>query len=266
VPNRLLIRPGAIGDFILSLPALEFLRGDHTEVWAASPNVPLARFAGRARSISSTGLDRLGILEARDVVERLRNFDSIHSWYGANRPEFRALIHDLGMPFTFYQALPSGSQHAVDFYLSQVGAPVGTVPHIECRLARRQELAIIHPFASNPAKRWPMQQFEELAELMEADHMNVKWCRGPEEALPRAYFVENLYELGAGIATAAVFIGNDSGISHLAAAVGTPVVALFGPTDPSIWSPRGLTETATLPLESSAAEVYREVCRIARRA
>ena len=36
-------------------------------------------------------------------------------------------------------------------------------------------------------------------------------------------------------------VGNDSGISHLAAALGVPVVALFGPTDPAIWGPRGET-------------------------
>jgi heptosyltransferase-3 len=265
VPNRLLIRPGAIGDFILSLPALDFLRDDHTEVWTAAPNVPLARFADRARAINSTGLDRLGITDADDVIERLRKFDSIHSWYGSNRPEFRALVEFLGLPFTFYDALPDGAQHASDFYLEQVGATAGRVPHIECRFARPSELAILHPFASRPDKRWPLARFEELAALLESErHMSVKWCRGPEEELERAYFVENLYELGAGIATAAVFIGNDSGISHLAAAVGTPVVALFGPTDLRVWAPRGIAETAVRSIDSSAEEVFQVANRIAR--
>jgi lipopolysaccharide heptosyltransferase III len=264
VPKRLLIRPGAIGDFILSLPALEFLRDDHTEVWAASPNVPLARFADRARSISSTGLDRLGILDAGDVVDRLGSFDSIHSWYGTNRPEFRDLVTSLGLPFTFYQALPEGSRHATDHYLEQVGAATGGIPHIECRFARRSGMVIIHPFASNPAKRWPLARYEELAALIEAEgKLSVKWCRGPEDDLPHGYFVENLYELGAGIATAAVFVGNDSGISHLAAAVGTPVVALFGNTDPRVWAPRGTHSTAICSLDSSAAEVYEQIIRIA---
>lgn len=261
MPNRLIIRPGAIGDFIVSLPALEFLRDDHTEVWAAAPNVPLARFADRARSIRSTGLDRLGITEADDVIESLRRFDSIHSWYGANRPEFRSLIQSLGLPVTFYQALPDGSRHAVDFYLDQVGAESGGIPHIECRCVRPVELAILHPFASSPKKRWPLERFEELASLLES-HVDVKWCRGPEEELPQAYFVENLYELGAGIATAAIFIGNDSGITHLAAAVGTPVIALFGPSDPSIWAPRGKDVTVVHSLNVSAWELYIAVKRM----
>jgi len=51
--------------------------------------------------------------------------------------------------------------------------------------------------------------------------------------------ITNLYELACWLATARLYIGNDSGITHLAAAVGTPVVALFGPTDPRIWAPRG---------------------------
>jgi ADP-heptose:LPS heptosyltransferase len=69
--------------------------------------------------------------------------------------------------------------------------------------------------------------------------MPVRWCAGPEEPLPDAVCIADLYELACWLATARVYIGNDSGITHLAAAVGTPVVALFGPTDPRIWAPRG---------------------------
>ena len=65
----------------------------------------------------------------------------------------------------------------------------------------------------------------------------------------------DLYELACRLAGARVFIGNDSGIAHLAAAVGTPVVALFGPTDPRVWAPRGrdvrvlqATEMAAIPV------------------
>src|SRR5882757_3726351 len=112
--RRLLIRPGAIGDFILSLPALESLRAGYTEVWCAGQNVPLARFADSAQSIVASGLDRLGLLPAEEVVERLRSFDSIISWYGAARQEFRDLTRDLRLPFEFLPALPTGTEHAVD--------------------------------------------------------------------------------------------------------------------------------------------------------
>jgi len=69
--------------------------------------------------------------------------------------------------------------------------------------------------------------------------MPVRWCAGPEEQLEDAVRIENLYELGCWLATASLYIGNDSGITHLAAAVGVPVVAIFGPTDPAVWTPRG---------------------------
>jgi hypothetical protein len=258
--RRLLIRPGAIGDFIVSLPALEFLRDDYTEVWTANATTSLGRFADRARSISSVGLDRLAITHDDDVVERLRKFDSIHSWYGTAHTAFRERVEALGLPFTFYDALPSGPLNAVDFYLNQVGAPLGTKPHIECRLQRRTELAVIHPFASNLEKRWPMESFQELAERLE--HLGrVQWCRGPEEQLDHSYFVENLYELGTWLASASVYIGNDSGISHLAAAVGTPVVAMFGPTDPALWAPRGERVTV-FSLDSPVEEVYETASKL----
>src|SRR5580700_9377725 len=76
--RRLAIRPGAIGDFIVSLPALECLQTDYYEVWAASANVPLVRFADRARAISSTGLDLVAVSEPPPrLIEELRGFDSI---------------------------------------------------------------------------------------------------------------------------------------------------------------------------------------------
>jgi ADP-heptose:LPS heptosyltransferase len=70
--------------------------------------------------------------------------------------------------------------------------------------------------------------------------MPVKWCAGEDDpALPGAVRIDDLYELACWLAKARLYIGNDSGITHLAAAVGTPVLALFGPTDPEVWAPRG---------------------------
>jgi len=238
---RLLIRPGAIGDFIVSLPALEALRADSTEVWCAEQNVPLARFADAAQSIVSSGLDRLGLLPAPDVVSQLRRFDSIISWYGANRPEFRALVADRRLPFEFLPALPTGSRHAVDYYNDQarkLGAqPASRFPKIDTPSAART-FAVIHPFASSTAKRAPMPLFESAAARL-AESMPVHWLCGPEESLPGATRIDNLFDLACWLRQARIYVGNDSGISHLAAAVGTPVQAFFRTTEPRIWSPRG---------------------------
>jgi heptosyltransferase-2 len=242
--RRLVIRPGAIGDFIVSLPAIECLRESWLEVWTRSAYVPLARTADRARSIAATGLDLLGIgeLDPRLIAE-LRGFDSIVSWYGSNRPEFRELVASLGLPFHFLPALPpdEAGMHAVDYYIAQVRdmAPCAAeaVPRIRCP-GGREEFAVIHPFAAAVRKRWPLERFRELAREIER-RVPVCWCAGPEDEFPCAVRIADLYELARWLAKARVFIGNDSGISHLAAAAGTPVVALFGPTDPAIWGPRG---------------------------
>lgn len=252
--RRLVIRPGAIGDFIVSLPAIECLREGYLEVWVASANVPLVRFADRVRPISSTGIDLVGVTEPLPrLVSELRAFDSIVSWYGANRPEFREAVRELGLPFTFFQALPpqGAGMHATDFYLDQVRTlatctgdgipriawptdpvPKGPPPDPE-------NFAVIHPFSGSPRKNWPLANYQALA-LKLGRIMPVRWCAGPEDPpLENAVRIDDLYDLACWLVRARLYIGNDSGITHLAAAAGTPVLALFGPTDPAVWAPRG---------------------------
>jgi len=234
-----------MGDFIVSLPALECLRADYLEVWAASPNVPLVRFANRARSIASTGLDLLGVTEPPPrLLDELRAFDSIVSWYGANRPEFRDLVRQLGLPFTFFPALPKegAAIHASDFYLAQArtiqDCASDGIPRIRCETPRAG-FAVIHPFSGSARKNWPLEKFRALASRLERS-MPVRWCAGPEDPpLTGAMHIDDLYELACWLASARLYIGNDSGVTHLAAAVATPVLALFGPTDPEVWAPRG---------------------------
>jgi ADP-heptose:LPS heptosyltransferase len=242
VRRRLLIRPGAIGDFIVSLPAMEAVRADWTEVWCARQNVPLARFADTARPIPETGLDRLGFLPAEATVSRLREFDSIISWYGSNNEHFQKLaLDELKLNITFLQALPTGRGNALEFYRRQalqLGAnPAERYPRVPCPRIPRT-FAVIHPFASGSKKQAPMALFRNAARRL-ANRMPVKWLRGPEDELPGATSFSNLYDLACWLAGARVYVGNDSGIAHLAVAVGTPVVALFSATDPAKWTPRG---------------------------
>lgn len=183
-----------------------------------------------AVALSSTGLDLLELGDDRARAS-LQGFDEIHSWYGANRPEFREAVHDL--PFVFHSALPDGYCHAIDFYSRQVGAPDGLAPRI---VASREPAGFIacHPFSGSPKKNWPIENFLEVA-----NHAPVRFCIGPGQSLDGALRIAALDELAAWLATAEAYIGNDSGITHLAAAIGLPVIALFGPTDPAVWAPRG---------------------------
>jgi ADP-heptose:LPS heptosyltransferase len=238
--RRLLIRPGAIGDCVLTLPAMELLRCDYLEVWVAGPNVPLVRFATQVRSIASTGLDLVEIPDrepARELMECLAGFDEIVSWYGTARAEFRAAV--AGLPFRFLPALPAegARMHAADYYLAQVGGRGPAQPRLDCP---RWEggFAVIHPFSGSAKKNWPLARYCELAHAIGA-RMPVRWCAGPEEPLEGTVRFADLYELACWLAGARLYIGNDSGITHLAAATGAPVVALFGPTDPAVWAPRG---------------------------
>ena len=224
--KRLLIRPGAIGDCIVSLPALEYLRADYTEVWTTEANRPLIRFADRTDTIIRSGLDAFHLSDA--ILQRLSQFDEIYSWYRRD-----GVSH---LPFRFFPALPTTSDlHATDFFLTQVGAPLGAIPKLPIHW-RNEGYAVIHPFSGSPRKNWPLENFRRLAETLDTP---VHWIAGPEEPLPEARRFDNLWDLAHFLAGASRYIGNDSGITHLAAACGVPTTAIFLTTDPSIWAPRG---------------------------
>jgi heptosyltransferase III len=231
VPRRLILRPGAIGDTVVSLPALQSLRAH--EIWAPAQNLPLLRHLAECRSLVSTGIDSLEI--PKTTLRRLAEFEEIFSWYGSAREDFRQQV--AALPFRFFPALPAAGcgTHAVDFYLRQVGAPYGAVPRLPVH-KRDGGFAVIHPFSGSARKNWPLEQFRAVAEQLP---MPVHWCAGPEETLDGATQFGDLSDLIHWLAGARVFLGNDSGIAHVAAACGVPVVAVFGPTDPRVWAPRG---------------------------
>lgn len=239
--RRLLIRPSAIGDCILSLPALEHLAADFTEVWIPTSVIPLIRFADAVRPLASTGIDLVGVGDLA-VPERftssLRTFDSVVSWYGTNRPEFRNALASMGVECHFHAALPAKNscEHVTDFFARQVGAPEGLLPRIEVEPCAPRDAIVIHPFSGSPRKNWPLGLYRELAIQL---RFRTEWTAGPEEGLPEARRFTSLAELGSWIRGARLYIGNDSGITHLAAAVGTPTLALFGPSSPPNWAPRG---------------------------
>src|SRR5208282_5903857 len=95
-----------------------------------------------------------------------------------------------------------------------------------------ESYAVIHPFSGSARKNWRMEKFRHMAEKLERV-MPVRWCAGAEDPpLEGAVRIDDLGELARWLARARLYVGNDSGITHLAAAVGTPVLALFGASDP----------------------------------
>jgi ADP-heptose:LPS heptosyltransferase len=116
----------------------------------------------------------------------------------------------------------------------------------------KQPLVIIHPGAGKIANRWPVEYFAEAAkQLLAEDQAQIFITWGSMEPdlgdkllslLDRPVMFgrfDDIRELAAVLATADLVLCNDTGVMHLAAAVGRPLVAPFGPTDPAEWKPVG---------------------------
>ena len=113
-------------------------------------------------------------------------------------------------------------------------------------------IVAIHPGSGGRWKCWPPERFARVIEAVTASGARPILVQGPADeevvAAVRASItggqppvVANIpvQDLAAFLSLCAAYLGNDSGITHLAAAVGAPAVALFGPTDPAVWAPRG---------------------------
>ncbi len=120
-----------------------------------------------------------------------------------------------------------------------------------------QEAVVIHPGSGSKKKVWPLERFVDLVQYLQglfgsrilvvigpAEGPDVQkafegmqWEMGP--SAPLLLKGLSLLELASVIEGCRVFVGNDSGITHMAAALGVPTVAIFGPSDPRIWAPKG---------------------------
>ncbi len=118
-----------------------------------------------------------------------------------------------------------------------------------CGIGESEPYVLLRPGARQPTQRWPLERFARLAEQLAAWGLRSVANFGPGEERLQAEWMERwpraaavisglrLTELAALAARARLFVGNDSGPTHLAAAVGCPVVALFGPTCAAWWRP-----------------------------
>lgn len=113
----------------------------------------------------------------------------------------------------------------------------------------RKPLIALHPGSGSETKNWPIEKWKELGEHLfstdrtilviagEADEERLRLLEAAWEGKP-IRFAENLaLPHLAALFEDSVFIGHDSGISHIAAAAGAQCILLFGPTDPAVWTP-----------------------------
>ncbi|HJS58510.1 MAG TPA: glycosyltransferase family 9 protein [Vicinamibacteria bacterium] len=108
----------------------------------------------------------------------------------------------------------------------------------------------LHPGSGSPRKNWPVERFAALADAL-APQEPFALIDGPADRAVSARLASiaqravlardrSVSFVAALLQRARLYVGNDSGVSHLAAAVGTPTLALFGPTDPVVWAPVGV--------------------------
>jgi ADP-heptose:LPS heptosyltransferase len=130
-------------------------------------------------------------------------------------------------------------------------------------------------YKGNELKRWPLEKYVALCRRLRERGVKLVFIAGPHE-LPETEYVRNEVEPSAGLINGAIgdvarslsslatVISGDNGIAHLAAAVGTPVVVLFGPTDPLRCAPWGHAVTVLRPSDCPPCFDFRDdrfVCK-----
>lgn len=274
-----MLHDGALGDVLLSLPLFRHLRERHPDIClAARPDIGnFFRQLGLvddARDIGSILFLSLQEESPDDLLRMfLRQFDRAYVFSSDKAAKTAQGIRQIIRQTVLIHTIPPDTlkKHAAAYRMGQLGDPVAappTLPEIlkAHRLQARDLLAAkgiadtsafisIHPGSGSKRKNWPLGRYFELAEkLLDAALGPVVFLSGPAEsdtdrqailrfAGPKQNTVHceglRLLELAALLAQTQLYIGNDSGATHLAASAGASVIALFGPTDPGIWAPPG---------------------------
>ena len=266
--NRiLLIRGGAIGDFILTLPALRTLRETypqaHIEILGYKHIAALAEHRFYVQAVRSIEYAALSGFFANDselhgeLRDYFANFDLIVSYLFDPDQIFennlrcggaRKILHGPAKIDNHSHATRQLARPIEELGLKVTDFAPKIFPSVEDRQFARDFGAAIalHPGSGSEQKNWPIENWIELGNYLPGPLILV--CGEADEErvaqLERAWkdrhvlLAKNLpLPQLAAVLEHAVFIGHDSGISHLAAAVGAKCVLLFGPTDPAVWAP-----------------------------
>jgi len=265
------IFPGALGDFICFLPALVRLaREGDVDLYARSEFADIAPPAVRVRAHERYEINRLFAGDPGDdalVGKFFEPYRRIYSWMGSQQEDFVRRLHRLapGRAEIFAFRPTGGELHQADYYLRCLDreATAGK-PEIALRseairwsdeFCRRHSLEgkpllTIAPGSGAREKNWGEENFLEVARWWRrATSGEVLVLLGPveeerggterlEQFLPVAREL-TLAQLAALLKRSAFYLGNDSGVSHLAAALGTCGIVLFGPSNARQWAPRG---------------------------
>ncbi len=267
IPLKILeLRGGALGDLILTLPSLRVIResypGAEIELLGIFPQARLAvpEYVDRADRIDAIELAPLFL--QGDLPEslraRLNRFDVAFNFFADPNSVLSSNLKAAGIPKVFGGLKEMSSEsHAVRYLagvLEALGLPLrdpvpsltlGPRPFGPSRFA-------FHPGSGSIRKNWPVVRWVELIHACDNlfDDFLLIGGEADEAVIPdflarcqcrrlKTILGADLVELGQELNACTVFAGHDTGVTHLAAAVGTPTIALFGPTNPNVWSPLG---------------------------
>jgi len=237
----------------------------------------LSGYAERVISLSSLPLHHLYSAAPlpREEVHFWRSFDRIVSWTGSGNPEFVRKLKEIHPHACIAPWKPERGEtrHVSQLFADSIepvihlGRPVEPAAVFLNQALRKEgmlwlaqrgcenmdSLTALHPGAGSKAKRWPLKQFAHIARhFVFKEKRKLLVIEGPAETglakqitggLPANSSIPAeslpLGLLAAVVEQCRLFIGNDSGIAHLAAALQVPSVVLFGPTLPRHWAPLG---------------------------
>jgi|HubBroStandDraft_6_1064221.scaffolds.fasta_scaffold322327_1 ADP-heptose:LPS heptosyltransferase len=252
------IRLRSLGDCVLTTPALALLK-------AHRPDLRLAVVVeDRFRGVFEDSPD-VGELLAprRDTVAAWRPHLVLNLHGGtpsmamtiASRAKYRVGFGHHSYSFVYSAKIPRAQEifgeerpvHTAEHMASAMfwlGVPRGPIPRAKLIAGATPagNYAVIHPFASRRDKTWPAERFLAVAQYLRESGLDPVFLAGPSDdaaAFRKFRVLENapLAEIKSLMAGAQLFVGNDSGPAHMAAAFGVPVVVLFGSSNPVTWAP-----------------------------
>jgi heptosyltransferase-3 len=249
--RTLVVHTGGIGDFLMCCPTLIRLAEEGpVELLGRPERLRLAVAGGIATAAHD--IDRVGFESVfGNPNMRLRRFlspiDRVIVWM-KDAGEIERGIRRCGISdIRAFQGIPPDDwkAHASEYYMECLGFP--DAPPLRLPIAAHKIIkdVIIHPGSGSRKKNWPFELFRSLGQVLEEQGRSVWWCIGPAEDDSRIPDNGHMFQTGSletlahYLSAAHLYIGNDSGISHLAAAVGCRTIAIFGPTDPRVWAPLG---------------------------
>ena len=257
--HTLVIHTGGIGDFLLACPAIQRLREQHpVDVLGRPDRAALAvsgNIAERVIDIDAIGFESIWDHPNARLRETLRPYERAVVFIRDEDSRLSEGLQSCGLNDVHcFTGLPPEEWigHASAYYLKCIGqSSDGASFRLNIEPSRSAHDIVIHPGSGGRNKNWRLENYLALANALRNDGRKVEWVLGPaekENALFEPLYVsesdhileaDSLVTLASELAAACCSVGNDSGITHLAAAVGCRTIALFGPTNPNRWAPLG---------------------------